>query len=107
MIPVREDMIPVVHRHVSNNITYDIFNQKTVKLKRCSCCGLYKPYSDYYLKAGFQNLHRYSIGEMHLRSYCISCYDHHNKNVWNKGNRPKPVYTQTLDIFFCDEVTNA
>lgn len=107
MIPDREDMIPVVHRHISNNITYDIFNQKTLKLKQCTCCNKFKPYSDYYLKAGFQNLHRNSIGEIHLRSYCISCYDNHNKNIWVKGNRPKPVITQTIESFFCDEVIDA
>jgi hypothetical protein len=100
----RENMVPVVHRLISNNVTTDIFGQKSIKLKPCSQCFEFKPYSDFYTKPKNQNLHRESIGEMHLRTICILCFDYNNKNVYNKGSRPKPVFTSTIDRFFCDEI---
>ena len=107
MIFERDDLIPVVSRLVSNNITRDVFGKKTTKVKLCEQCCLYRPYSDYYTKPGFQNLNRESISEIHLRSICVACFDFNNKHVYRLGSRPKPVYTATLDKFFCDEVDNA
>jgi hypothetical protein len=101
---IRDIMVPVVHRHISNNITKGVDGQLSVKLKRCNFCLSFKPYSDYYLKPGFQNLHRYSIGEQHLRTYCVICFDEKNK-IYNKGSNPKPTYTNTLEQFLiCEEV---
>lgn len=99
----RENMIPVVHRSIANNITKDIFGQQTFKLKQCSCCSQFRPYSDYYFKVGRQNLHRDSVSINDLRNYCINCYDWLNK-TYNKGARPKTIITATIEKFICDEV---
>lgn len=101
---IRDVMVPVVHRHISNNITRGVDGQLSMKLKQCTFCCRFKPYSDFYLKAGFQNLHRSSIGEIHLRNYCVVCFDEKNKN-YDIGSRPKPNYTSTIDSFLvCEEV---
>ena len=101
----RENMIPVVHRNIANNITKDVFGQKTIKLKKCSCCGFDRPYSDFYRKAGKQNIHRDSISINDIRNYCINCYDWLNK-TYNKGSRPKPIITSTIENFICEEVSD-
>jgi hypothetical protein len=99
----RVEVVPVVSRVISNNISNDIFGGKTTKLKKCTCCEEYKPYSDYYVKAGKQNLHRESIREVDLRSHCIPCYDHNTHKVYNKGNKgPKVKSTNSLVGYICD-----
>lgn len=95
----RKTVTPIVSRHASNNVTRDIFGGQSFKLKKCECCGEFKLYSDFYLKPGFQDLHRYSICEMHLRSDCVACFDYKNKYEYNLGSRPKPEITATLEEF--------
>lgn len=96
----RKTVTPIVSRHSSNNVTKDVFGGQTFKIKQCDCCGSYKVYSDFYLKSGFQNLHRASISEMHLRSYCVACFDYNNTYMYNKGTRPDPIITATIESFF-------
>ena len=100
---VRDVVVPRVHRHVSNNVTTNIFNEKTYKLKQCSNCFQFKIYSDFYVKENRQDMHSASISERDLRSFCIYCYDYKNKN-YNKGSRPKSLIGNTLEYFICDEV---
>jgi len=100
---VRGVVVPRVHRHVSNNVTVNIFNEKTYKLKRCNWCDQFKIYSDFYVKENTQDKHPASLSEKDLRNYCIPCYDEKNKR-YNKGARPKPTVGNTLEIFICDEV---
>lgn len=95
----RKTVTPIVSRHASNNITKSVFGNYSFKVKKCSCCGEFKVYSDFYLKPGFQDLHRLSIGEMHLRNDCVSCFDYKNKYEYNLGSRPKPEITATLEEF--------
>jgi hypothetical protein len=95
----RKTVTPIVSRHTSNNITKDIFGGQSFKLKKCECCGEFKPYSDFYLKPGYQHLHRFSISEMHLRSNCVACFDYKNRHEYNKGSRPDPIITSTLEEF--------
>lgn len=98
----RKTVTPIVSRHSSNNITKDIFGSQTFKVKICNSCFEKKVYSDFYLKPGFQNLNRASIGENHLRSICVSCFDYKQKYSYNLGTRPKPIITSTIESFFCD-----
>jgi hypothetical protein len=100
---IRSLVIPRVHRHVSDNVTTNIFNEKTYKLKTCSNCLQNKIYSDFYVKENRQDMHPASISERDLRNFCISCYDEKNKN-YNKGGRPKFRPGNTLEYFICDEV---
>ncbi len=88
-----------VSRHVSNNVTRNVFGGISYKLKRCNCCGETKPYGDFYVKANRQDVHRNQIVSKDLRSYCIPCYDEANKN-YNKGSNPKPVVGNTIETFF-------
>jgi hypothetical protein len=99
----RKTVTPIVSRHTSNNVTKDIFGGQTFKVKKCDCCGEYKVYSDFYLKPGFQDLHRSSIGEMHLRSDCVTCFDYKNKYEYNRGSRPDPIITATIEAFLIME----
>lgn len=100
---VRNVVVPRIHRHVSSNVTKNIFNEKTYKLKRCTFCRQFKIYSDFYVKPNRQDKHSESISEKDLRSYCIICYDERNKR-YDKGSRPKPEVGNTLEVFICDEV---
>ena len=101
----RKTVTPIVSRHASNNVTKDIFGMQCFKLKKCERCRQDKVYSDFYLKPGYQDLHRSSIGEKHLRSDCVSCFDFNTKYVYNTGSRPKPIITSTIERFFCDGET--
>jgi hypothetical protein len=99
----RVNMIPVVNRNIANNLTKDVFGNLSVKLKQCSSCLVFQPYSNFYFKAGKGNTHRDSIISRDLRSHCIRCYDYLN-GTYNKGARPKYRPTRTLDDFICEEV---
>jgi hypothetical protein len=101
----RKTVTPVISRLASNNITKDIFGSLSYKLKRCSSCLEYKVYSDFYLEPGFQHLRRESIGEKHLRSMCVACFDYKQNYVYNLGTRPDPIITATIEAFFVDEET--
>jgi len=99
----RVETIGRVSRHVSNNVTRDVFGGKSFKKKQCTCCGEWKLYSDFYTKPNKQHIHPSQIVSKDLRDYCIVCYDEKNKS-YNKGSRPRSTFSTTLENFFCNEV---
>jgi len=97
------------YRHVAYPLTTDIFGKQVEKIKKCTHCNSAKSFVEFYLKSNKQHIHPHSLSENDLRNFCIPCYDGLNKK-YDKGARPKPVYTSTLERFFLEtqmELENA
>jgi hypothetical protein len=107
----REDVIPVVSRHIGDAFSNTVFGTSAPRVKWCDYHQAFEPIVNFYVRSDRQHIKREHLKESDFRNVCIEIWDQMTKNQRNgfgwltDREVLEKQNSNTIEKFLTDEVT--